>query len=46
MVFLTLVAAERFGHQIEMWPTNLWMMFWIIVALFLILIGVYQTTLS
>lgn len=43
MVFLVFAGAEWFGHKVDMWPTNLWMMFWIVIALFLIIIGIGQT---
>jgi hypothetical protein len=43
LVFLALCVVDLLGHHVEVWPTNLWMVFWFIVALFLILIGIGQT---
>ena len=43
MIFLAFAATDLLGHQVEVWPTNLWMVFWFIAALFLIVIGIGQT---
>jgi uncharacterized membrane protein len=44
ITFLVLAGAEKwFAYSPDMWPANLWAMFWIVVGLLLIFIGIGQT---
>lgn len=44
VLFLALAGAEKwFGYNPDIWPANLWAIFWIIVALLMIVIGIGQT---